>query len=301
VCDTTPYPFSSPSLKNSPLGEYLIVLEQRFWLSKPFFSPVWVNGVPHSSGSLDASKYAWVSGDPWPSHRPQFFVDPGCLDLFCGSGGPEALDVRVTTRETSPDGSAADKVEATRQASYSYRSNGDSRTPRITSVYPRYGSPGDVFTLRGSSLGVSLKDYTSVYFGIGPPPQGGNLQSLSSSALCRADVLNAAASPDGDLFGNDFKPVSVDDVNPAPIQRDQLVCRLGDFEAFSGRVQAFMGLSGLRPHGTGEYLAGLTELRPGEETSVDAKGEEFAVQVFPHVSDIEPRVGSKVSVECSVV
>ncbi|GMH51232.1 hypothetical protein TL16_g00968 [Triparma laevis f. inornata] len=148
--------------------------------------------------------------------------------------------------------------------------------------------------ISGTNLGMHLKDYRTIYFGPGRPPQGGNLESESNSALCRADVLNAAASEDGELLGSEFHPVTVDDINPAPIEKDVVVCKLGDFEAGSYNVSAFMGTT--YRSGEGSEIGGLTALFPHYETdllSMSAKGVPYSAQYFPHISSVEPKVGSK--------
>ena len=141
---------------------------------------------------------------------------------------------------------------------------------------------------------MHLKDYRTIYFGPGRPPQGGNLESESNSALCRADVLNAAASEFGELIGSEFHPVTVDDINPAPIELNRVVCKLGDFEAGSYNVSAFMGTK--YRSGEGNEIGGLTALFPHYETdllSKSAQGVPYSAQYFPHISSVEPRSGSK--------
>jgi len=289
VCDTNPYDFDKAGWteKNPQIVQDLLEAEKRFFASHIFLD---------EDGNIDFTRYV----DPpfaglWPIYRPTFFTDnPECDDLFCGERyGQGSLDLKVLASETSSDQSSFDIFTATKSNFYREAFSHDWNIPSIDLITPRYGSANDVFELKGSNLGTSLKDYRSVYFGPGRPPQGGNLESTANAALCRADILNAAASNEGEVFGESFHPVMVDDINPAPIEKDTFSCKLADFESGSYNASAFMGTSDLRPSGT--FLGGLTDLKPWDPQSIlsrDSQGAIFSVQYYPHVTSIEPNTGS---------
>lgn len=139
---------------------------------------------------------------------------------------------------------------------------------------------------------IASQDYRSIYIGPGRPPQGGNLESNANSALCRAETLNAAASLDGEVFGESAKSVTVDDINPAPITKDEVMCRLGDFEAGSYNASAFMGTKWREDPLIGG-LAVISPHTPEDLLSKDSNGIPYSAQYYPHIESIEPLSGSK--------
>jgi len=141
-------------------------------------------------------------------------------------------------------------------------------------------------------MGTHLKDYRAIYIGPGRPPQGGNLESNANSALCRAETLNAAASLEGEVFGESAKSVTVDDINPAPIAINEVMCRLADFEAGSYNASAFMGTDWREDPLIGG-LAVILPHKPEDLLSKDSTGIPFSTQYFPHIESIEVRAGAK--------
>lgn len=138
--------------------------------------------------------WMWDGGG---SIKSDCYVTPsGNVDYFCN--GNAGMSISVQTKETSNKFDGFDYWSATIDYAYTYRHVNHPSSPWFNSISPRYGSAGDVFTISGANLGTSLKDYRSIYFGPGRPPQGGNLESNANSALCRVDELNAAANLDGE-------------------------------------------------------------------------------------------------------
>jgi hypothetical protein len=168
--------------------------------------------------------------------RPAAFSTP-CDTLYCDGGLLDSppLTVKVVTREsgTASSSSVAGTVGGSVQSytssvaeAYTYVGVKSPLTPTIDDVYPRYVSANDIMTIRGSALGTSVKDYRAIYVGVGRPPVGANLESGANAALCRQESLNPQADKSGRVFGATTAPVSVDDINPPPIEMDVVRCRV---------------------------------------------------------------------------
>lgn len=133
------------------------------------------------------------------------FMRFGCDNIYCD--GDASMSVLVTTKETSDHERGFDYWTGNKTDVFTIYNPYHADSPWLYSVKPRYGTAGDVFTLRGENLGTSLKDYRAIYVGPGRPPQGGNLESEANSALCRVEELNAAANLKGEVFGT-LQPVT---------------------------------------------------------------------------------------------
>ena len=226
---------------------------------------------------------------PW---RPRWWYDE-CSTLSCDEDVHD-LDVMVISSETSDSFSGFEYYTGYLSDAFTVLHPLNPSSPSIDKVEPRYGSSNDIFRITGSKLGTSLQDYRNIYFGPGRPPMGANLESLSSSALCRPEDLNAAADPDGEVYGT-FQAVTVDQQSLDPIKLNEVTCRLGDFESGSYNASSFMGITEDHRESP-EYVGGLTALfphSPADLLSFDSKGRPYSVQYYPSITSINPLSGSK--------
>ena len=174
------------------------------------FMEMWI-GVWGGQDAIDEYWSMHWSERPW---RPDWWLHH-CVDVFCGENALN-LDVKVIVLETSDSEDGFEAFTGFLASSFTYLHPLNPLSPWIDEIEPRYGSSNDVFRITGTNLGTSLKDYRNVYFGPGRPPVGGNLESEANSALCRPEDLNAAANPEGEVFGT-FQAVTVDQQTSDPI------------------------------------------------------------------------------------
>ena len=182
----------------------------------------------------------------------------------------------------------------TKENAFYYISKDDNLSPKFKAVEPRHAMAGDVLTMYGEALGESVVDYRMVYVGPGRPPQGGNVEngvivtSGNQHAPCRADDFNMAANPDTGSVDSFSVPVFVEDAvigHDSPITENQLLCQLGDFDAGSYNISAFMGTT------VNTNVGGLTA-NYAANVSRDSHGIYYTVQYYPHVEKVTPSLGS---------
>ena len=139
-------------------------------------------------------------------------------------------------------------------------------------------------------LGGAIEDYTNIYVGVGRPPQGGNIDTgdTNTHAVCRPDALNLAIDDVTGEIDSDSLPVMAEDAivgHGSPILADVVYCALGDFQAGSYNLSAFLGTAVRDDYGGLSY-------NDAKNLSRDANGVVHAIQYYPTISAVAPAGGS---------
>ena len=195
-----------------------------------------------------------------------------------------ALDVVLTIDEST------ETHVVTCAGCFRYRATSHASTPKLTRIAPRHAPAGGVLELRGEALGGSIDDYRNIYVGDGRPPQGGNIDTgdTNTHAICRPDALNLAIDEVTGEVDGDSLPVMAEDAivgHGSPITADLVYCSLGEFEAGSYNVSAFLSTVARDGYGglTANAATGLSR---------DANGVVHALQYFPTIASVVPVGGS---------
>ena len=108
-----------------------------------------------------------------------------------------------------------DVMKASLTNAFTYKMTTHGTHPMLTAVTPSAVSANGVLDIKGHAFGASIKDYLSIYLGVGRAPQGGNIQpqegvmtstdtgfKRTSHAQCRTEDLNYQADAvDGEISG----------------------------------------------------------------------------------------------------
>ena len=167
---------------------------------------------------------------------------------------------------------------------FRYRATDHSYSPRLASITPRHAGAGDVLLLHGDNFGGAIDDYTNIYVGAGRPPQGGNIDTgdTNTHAVCRPDALNLAIDDVTGEIDGDSLPVMAEDAivgHGSPILADVVYCALGDFQAGSYNLSAFLGTAVRTTYGGLSY-------NDAKNLSRDANGVVHAIQSLAAPRDV---------------
>lgn len=151
-------------------------------------------------------------------------VIEGACTVDCGGGTKIVCDTQEWISDAASgwldiwvivDDSIA-SYDLIKQSAFYYQPTSHHQSPKMTEVWPRHASAGDIVLMRGEALGTSVADYRMIYVGPGRPPQSGNVNdgtsaSTTTHAVCRADDLNMAANPDTGEVDSFSLPIMVED------------------------------------------------------------------------------------------